>query len=567
MSEFVYGSNTGLNNGVVTVVKSALGWAHVKVTLPDSVKAERWDHGAPQAGWGPYEAVLRNGLIAVLKDDMSGAVPVPRMFRFEFNVTITGAGIRFTRSFTTKKFEFDIKLPVGWNGQLQFSYSVNKYYGSWDTNFNLEDFPNSAVASLPINPSMWDQFWIFFEYTEFNYTPPMTDRILEVMGQEDAPLLRSIAIPDDATSLRLGTYNARGAEAKLLDAVQLEIPVSQWTPLMLNLCDQYVPSGFAEEQRICRYISRKGLSLTDGWVCRLRRIRCDGFKEPAECTQYSPLPKCAFLLARDLFTVDAEAGTIQVDDDQYKGIFSTKSGMGFVPSTAWRFSNEDLVSLQAGVYDAMDHIAHHYCHKFDNPADYPNALPCYASRHAAMPWSVVGQNTFWRYVKPNGDLDLTCNEAPYAEILLKTKDVPTSNPQNKWPSEAEILAGSVYYESKPDLSPTCVLPYSVPGGAYDLWLHCKNTTGMPVALSGAYPRKIKDLAEATSVAWAVPVSADYAWVKLTPIRPQAGAALQIGGGLMLQFGIDPSIGGAQIPGSAFDNGGEFAFTSLYIERV
>jgi hypothetical protein len=556
MSIHVNGVDTGVNNGIVTTIRSAYGYAHISVKLPDTLMAR---DVYPANSPSNVPAHLNNGFIASADADCDPSVEWPRIYRFIMTLTITGTGINLKYTFSSKKFKCDFKLPVGWNGVLNFSYTTALYAGGpgWETAYKIGEKPGYP------NANHWNRLGIVWAYSSFNYTIPVSDRIIRSVDAASAFEVRDLAIPANATELRLATYSASGLTAKLMDDVALEIPVSKWLPKMLNVCDWITGETVSESQALCRFVHRKGEVESPTWSCRLRRIACDGHKSKDQCASYLPLPKCMFIMARELLDYDAPSGTVTINDDKVKHVFNQKTGLGFIPTDVWRFANEDLKVIQTASMAAVDRAASFYCHKFERPEDHPNALPCYASEYTKMPWALMGQNTFWRYVRDDLTLDLTCAERNWQEIVLRNHDIPLSNPTNMWPDESQIVGAIAIYEGKPDLAPTYNLPDDVPNGLYDVWMYVKNTSQLPLALTCKYPRKFEDIQQVAPV-WQIPASSDFAWVKLIPSGATVNA---LSGGAKLGIDILNGSFGINLTGAHFDIDGEFAFRSLYIERV
>lgn len=588
MSEFVNGYDDGTNGGIVTKVVSSYGMAHVEVLVPKKTFFRKYvGVGGPgydasyNSGRGysfaTYLANVHEGFIA--RDAATEGIideSQRNMKRFTLMLTVTGAGIKHSETFRTMRHHFDMPLPRGFNGALNFAYSVvpidvSQTLPYQESRTYLDE--NGQWAGVTGNNPGIEVYsganlidW-HFNFTSFSYTPPNSDRIIEVMGTGDAPVVEQIAIPDNSTSLRLAAYGAAGVVGKLMDDVALEIPVSQWLPQMLLSCD-FPEQTLDSKHMVCRYVDRaNGSGKTQPSAtstCTLRRCNCDGYRTSEECSSYKPAKKCPFLLAKEVFDYDAAKGTLQINDEDVKYFLNLNSGLGYIPFWAWRGARPDWDKQAGAAWEAITQAPMFYCHRFENAADHPHALPCYARYTSKLPWALVGQNNFWRYVRSNDSLDLSCIEKNWKEAVLKNIDVAATNPQNTWVDEKTILASEVVHVGKPDLAPATYLPLNLPEGNYEVWAYVKNTSGLPLVLTADYPRKLKH--KEHTAKWFVPASAEAAWVQLVSMATNAAAA-QLSGGARLCFGIENGAGGNLITGATLNNGGEFSFVSLYIERI
>ncbi|MDF1565344.1 MAG: hypothetical protein P1V51_20065 [Deltaproteobacteria bacterium] len=595
MGKYVHGFDDGTNNGIVTTIRSSYGWAHVDVKIPPRLVVRRpfvppYDTGffRKNTSFPIYGAELREGFAAHLDelrlaDPAPGYTFVPCIERFQLLLKVTGPGIDVTKNIYTLHHHFDFQLPTGWDGEIRFQYTqtIPNFSSSYIYQAN-RDYPDDGAYTSGVSTSYVDTIWTnnFFwtwSFADFTYAVPSVDRVLEVMGFNDAPRLSQIAVPPEATSVRLSAYGAAGSIGKFCEKVAVEVPVSQMLPRMLLTCD--FPDTVADESHaICRYIDRANTTYGGGTLkdkvradsmCTIRRISCDGMKEPTECREYKPWRKCAFLAAKEFFDYDATTGVLTINDEDIQKFFNLNDGLAYRPYYAWKGPRPDWDKLHSEAFHACKTAPMYYCHRFENAEVHPHAQPCFARHTSSLPWALVGQNNIWRYVRPNNTIDLSCAERNWGEVVLKAHDIAATNPCNLWPDEKTVLGASLVHEGQPNLAPGFYLPQDLPDGAYEVWAYAKNTSALPLIIEADYPRRIRGQ-HREGATWTIPANTEYGWVRcqaIVGVNTACALDHQLGGGARVRISLKNGAGGFIITGSIYESGGEFALRSLYFERI
>lgn len=537
MGRILNGYDDGSNGGVVSSITYGVGWGDLHLKLPAVVRVgTMWGGILTMTG---ELADLHDGFIASKQNDKE------KVSRFTCVVAITGSGVDVRHRFRQREVQIPFPLPRGFIGTVTVSLTVEKEQNSY------YDHREKLTRE-------WWDFEPVFAYSTFQATFDNAALATEV-DQKDVLELSELAVPNGATALEIKSLYAQGMVGKLIDRIELEIPARQFLPQLLLLCTFQEPDGNSPGMSTCRYLERDSLAPRSSWVCKPRRITCSGAR--SDCSLYSPFKKCQFIRARELFNYNSADGTLTIDNNGIAKCFDTKDGMGFVPYGAWRGAKDDMLDLFGNLFDALNHGASYYCHKFESQAAHPQLLPCHASQAGVMPWQIVGSQTLWRYVNADNSLDLTCSAGTHTELVLKTEDIPLVNYQD-FPGEATAKAtGGVWYTGNPSLAPAAYLPKDLPPGQYGVWAYMKNTTGLGSALCLQVNAQNSvggtDLLGASQEAFcAIPAAPAYAWVQLhaaLPLQPFA----------RLTFGMQRTT----VPSGAFDAGGEFAVRSIYLERV
>lgn len=551
MGNHVIGNDTGTNNGLITTIRTTYGWAHVSIDVPERL----WGYiGRLTDPTKEFPAQLYDGFVAVC-DDPEYDPTKSIIRRFNFKVVVTGAGVEYEHRFTQRHTEFTVptsKLPDGNN--LTFAITEEPFVATrWG--FNMS----------------WGAFRIAWAFTNFVVPISQADRDIDFDDLRGIRKLTSIDVPTGSTRMRLACQDTPNVVGTVIDSVKLELPAREWMPTIHDVCDFWQNEDNAGGASICRYLSRKDDIDQSGnmFGCKLRQTQCSGYRSVEECSYYQPNRKCSFILAKELFTYNPASGCMEIDETMIKQVLNGKTGFGFMPTSAWRGLKDDLSELQNNFFAAVKHASKYFCHRFETQVDNPHLLPCYCSKGAAMPFAQVGNTNIWRFIDADGILDTSYSTRTHVRIKIKNADIAITNPEAKWPGNAEDgVQSSVWYAAKPALEPRVYLPVDLPSGYYDVYAYINNDSELPWGLDARYASPLKesdgDFYKKSTQRMLFPQSSGWEWKKLTASQGVAFTPV-LTGGMLLEMKM--YLGAASLIWDRFDTGGQFQFTSLYIERV
>lgn len=536
-----YGTNTGSNNGVVWTATFVNGRASLSVKLPDRVKFRSGNTGT-----------LHPTFIATYDESygvQGGILYLPI-------VEVSVRGTVFRREYTMQALEdgWTFTLPNGITG------------GVLDVSVAL----NAQFTTLPrlTNPIRTEEIDLAFGSGAFNLTTDMV-RLSGFFAPSE--YLSEVELTADET--RLTFEEGFGLTGTLVDTVALEIPANKWFPQRLSICENH----FRELPEVVR-----GLAVCTKYrnnsFCQYGVRNCKGHRY--DCQGYSPSQKCPFIKARDTWLNGVDE-LLEVTEDNVLALFNTRTGFGYmadasVPtyrseqSEGYEFANQDMGNYsQRKIFTMLVQAVRYACHKFDAEAGIPKTGWCFSSDAAQLSLKRCSRLPFWRYIKQNGQLDMSFFSRDQVEIRVKTEDIPvtayswvdvqTSPEQKGAGSKIQPVSG---------LEPSVILPWDLPTGTYEVWAYVKNTLGIAISLFVDTPYYEQDTPVKDPLIvmapykldpfklLAVPTLEDYVWVKL-------GEELLSNRSRLSWFINQQDVNAP----TAYENPGEFGFKSLYLERI
>jgi hypothetical protein len=512
-----YGSTA--NNGIKTDITVVAGACSIRTTLPQSVTTS--------AGAG----AVFDGLISRLDADHTKV----SWWRVKLEVWNPNASTQ-RRVFLLDRLVNDVQFPLRPSDttlSLAYSVELDPFWGGAHT----ISFANASVTGIALID---------------------TDLVADPMDTQGFTA-RAIRVPAGSTEVRLVAYGGEGLTAKLLDGVALELPAAEWYAGVVDVCGMIDAAGEPTTRARCKYVER-----TTGapWRCQLYTIHCDGHREG--CGAYRANPGCHAwkCVGETLFPVTD--GIMEISDATVGRLFDQYDGLGLVPWSEWRGTHLEWLEHYGAIMHGLTHPTRHWCHKFGTITT--NALPCFASQSAGLPALLMQDRALWRYVKANTTLNTAMTKGGHVEVVLKGADIPLHNPADYGggPDAAATAISGLEIRVDGSMQPRCYLPEDFPEGEYDVWAYCKHTLGFPVALVAESTLDTTGVSQPAS-RWKIPAAANYGWVQLTP-GPKNPAPV-LSPFMRLRFAVDPAGLGESLDLAAFNRAGEFAFKSLYLERV
>lgn len=512
-----YGSNA--NNGIKTEVRVVAGTCTIRTTLPATVVTSQ---GAGTVVDGLVSSLVANPTLASwwrmkLKVWNPSAPDQARIFTLETLVSETVFPLR--ASDTALSISYTVELDSFWGG-------------------------NHSIA--------------FMHATITGITLLDTDLVLDPMDVQGV-VTRSLKVPAGATKVRFMAYGAEGDTAKLLNGIALELPASDWYAGVVDVCGTVDAAGEPVSRARCKYVKRREGAP---WSCQLYTVHCDGHK--TGCGAYRPNPGCNAWFVTSSTFFPTRDGMMEVTDDTVANLFDQFDGLGLIPWANWRGTREEWLEHYGAVLTGITYPTRYHCHKFDSAGQ--NTLPCYAANETGMAQLTRQNRSFWRYVKSDLTLNTAMTKDGHNELVLKGTDIPLHDPADYGSTAAleAVAVSSLEARADGSMQPRCYLPESFPEGEYDVWAYAKHTIGFPLALVAESTLDSTGIAIPTS-RWQVPAAANYGWVKLTPSVKTPAPVLSPF--MRLRFAIDPAGLGQTLDYTTFSRNGEFAFKSLYLERV